>query len=666
MFCKNCGKELSNTAKFCTDCGTPVQVNEESAETVASDSAESSQPVTDSSNQPVVDSSQPVTEKPKKAKKEKKGKKGLVITLVIVFVVIIAAVAGIAFYMSPGQQYKRAMKKGDDFMSEKAYSDAVICYENALDIQKSREAEKALVKAHIKYAEEFVKQSNYADAIDHFLEALDRDEDNKDAQEGLIGAYVGFGNQKLESKAYEEAEELFENALALDGGNDDAKAGRIGCYLGFGDKAADSGDYDKALTYYDEVLDWEDDNASAYCGKAHVTALQGDVFRAMELLEEGLEWNEDNSELLREREYLIENVIVTAKEMVWNDGSYSREEYNEEDICVKSESYDRKGALNYETAYDDKGNILWSKSYDGRGNVTSETTYEYDGMGNTLTCVYSSTDYPEESYRTEFEYDGNGNLVKQSSYSTSGQMTSLTIYEYDGDNRNTLYAYYYYYYESLEDETPSSSGWESIKYTYDDHGNTATRVYASGSEYGDGTNYENTYSESSVREYDADGNVTACTISDSYGGTDNTISTYDSQGNMLTSENYYVDEYGDTGYRNVTKYEYYADGTTSWYWNGEYDREDNLTEETEAFYDEEGKTVNYRYESNYNYNKYYSYNEYEYDEHNNTVKEICDSSYDYTVYEYENSYDAFGNLTNVYNKKYGTSYSYRYEYMLKK
>ncbi len=666
MYCSNCGKELPDTAQFCTNCGERIQVNEKPVENMTPEvtnsvpmTEEVQAPVTEEKNQSSPDNGQKKT-------KKKKSKKGLVIALVIVFVVMIAAVAGVAFYMSPGQKYKRTMKKGDDFMSEQAYSDAVICYENALDIQKSREAEKALVKAYIKYAEKFVKQSNYTEAIDTFLEALDRDEDNDDALEGLLGAYIDFGNQKLSSKAYEEAEEQFENALALQKDNEEALAGKINCYVGFGDVAADSGDYDKALEYYDKILDWEEDNPSAYCGKAHVTALQGDLYRAMELLEEGLECNENNSKLLEEREYLIENVIVTARDMVWNDGSYSREEYNEEGNCIRSTSYNRRGILTYETTYDENGNTQWTKGYDERGNIEYETRFEYDSNGNLLKYIYNSIAYPENSNREEYEYDGNGNIIKQRSYSSSDQLLNITIYEYDENKQNTLYAYYYYSFRSLEDEKPYYSGWESNEYTYDNHGNVETRVYVSGYENDDGIQDESTYYESYEREYDGNGNVTSCIRSDGYGGTENTISTYDSQGNVLTSEYYYVNEYDEISYKYVTRNEYYADGTISWYWNGEYNGEDELIAETEISYNEAGNTTNYRYESYYDYEANYTYYTYEYDEHDNKISEIYDSSYDYTVNEYENSYDAFGNLTNVYEKKNGTSYGYRYEYQLKK
>lgn len=641
MFCSNCGKELADGAKFCPDCGTPI-VSGENALTAE--------------------------EKTEKADTKKlKTKKRIIIPVIIILVVIIAAVGGIAFYMSPGQQYKRAMNKGDSFMSEKAYSDAIICYENALDIQKSREAEKALVKAYIKYAEECAKQEKYDEAIDNFLNALDEDEDNDDALEGLMNAYVGFGNQKLESKAYKEAEEKFKNALDLDENNQEALKGIVNCYLGFAEQAVDSGDYDKALEWYDEVLFREEDNASAFRGKAHVTALQGNVNYAMELIEEGLGWNADNGELLEEREYLIENSVISAMEMVWSDGSYSREEYNDADVCVKRSGYDNRGSLTYETEYDEEGKLQWSKSYDSKGNVTYEDIYEYDEKGKMIRCLYTNNEYPEESNRYEYEYDGNGNLLKQTGYSSSDQLTSIYIYEYDEKNQQTLSAYYYYSYDSQAETIASYSEWEANTYTYDEHGNIATREYSWGYENDNGIRNENLYSESYARWYDDNGNVTACTITDSNGGNDNTTYSYDAQGNVLSKEHTYEN---GSGYRSrdIEKYEYYEDGTESWYWMGEYngDTEDELTAVTESYYDEAGNIISNKYESHSDYSDYYSYSECEYDEHSNRTKEVYESNYGTSVYEYENSYDAFDNLVRVYEKSYGNTTIYRYEYRLLK
>lgn len=651
MFCRNCGSELREGARFCQECGTEVKAEP----AVQSSAAAPSEAMGEQSG------TEKKGKKEKRTKEEKKSRAGLLVCVAIVLLMLIGAGAGAAVYMSPTQKYNRAMKKGAAYMAEEAFSEAVVCYSDALAIQKSREAEKAIVKAYVKYGEECVKKSDYDGAISSFMEALEYDDDNDGALEGLTAAYIGSGDLCLADKEYEQADAFYGKALELDENNGEARAGRITCYIGFGDEARDSGDSEKALEYYSEVLLWDDTNAEAYCGEAHIAAMQGDVSHAMELLATGLFYNENDSELMQEKEYLIENTVMTAKESIY-DSSYSyREEFNDEGILVMDYSYDGD-TLSYESAYNDAGSILWSKSY-RYGATSSESTWEYDKDGKLLKYTYTNYSDPTYSYRDEYEYDGNGNQTKYTEYNSTNQIMMLQLYEYGEKDRNTQETAYYYSYDSYDDEEPESSSWNVYTYTFDDYGNIAVTEYTGGYDYGGEIGEWDPYVFCEEREYDADGKVLVYRSSyfeDGAAQIDYECRyTYDENGNILAEDivNYGADG-EDEPERYTNEYRYYEDGTELWsriYVEGGV---------SEISCNEEGAVLSSRYEELDD--SYYSYYDCEYDEHNNKVREVYDNTYGYSVYEYENSYDEFGNLVQVYDVESGRTTTYKYEYKLVK
>lgn len=652
MFCRNCGSELREGARFCQECGTEVKAGP----AVQPSAAVPSEAMGEQAG------TEKKEKKEKRAKAEKKSRAGLLVGFAIVLVILIGAGAGAAVYMSPTQKYNRAMKKGAAYMAEEAFSEAVVCYGDALAIRSSREAEKAIVKAYVKYGEECVKTSDYDGAISNFKEALDYDDDNVGALEGLIAAYIGSGNRSLADREYEQADAFYGKALELDENSEEAKEGRLICYIGLGDGAQDGGDYDRALEFYDQVLLWDDTNAAAYCGEAHIAAVQGDVSRAMELLAAGLSYNENDSRLIREKEYLIENTVITAKESIYSSVNRYREEFNDEGILVMDYSYDGD-TLSYESAYNDAGSMLWSKSY-RYGATSSESTWEYGEDGNLLKYTYTNYADPTYSYRDEYEYDGNGNQTKYTEYNSEDQIMALQLYEYDEKERNTREIAYYYSYDSSDEEEPASSSWSVYTYTYDDHGNIAVTECTGGYDYGGETEEWEPYVFGEEREYDADGRVLVYRSSyyeDGAAQIDYECRyTYDENGNILAEDIVNYGANGDTGEpeRYTNEYRYYEDGTELWsriYVEGGV---------SEISCNEEGAVLSSRYEELDD--SYYSYYDCEYDEHNNKVREVYDNTYGYSVYEYENSYDAFGNLVQVYDVESGRTTTYKYEYKLVK
>lgn len=657
MFCGNCGTKMEDGARFCPECGTAVPPEDILPEQPAAAEKAVEESKTE---QPASPAFSPIPEdKPQKEKR--KGKGSLIAAIVILLLLLIAAGVGIAFYFSPSQQYSRAMKKAETCMNEKSYLEAMELYEEALSLQETKEVEKAIVKAYVRYADECLKNADYKEAADNYQKALEYDDDSRSALTGLAAAYAGRGTEKLAAEEFEAAEAYFDDALSLDDSNEEAWEGKMNCMLGFGDQAAEGGNYEEALEYYDRVLyDWDYSNAAAFSGKAHVLARQGDVTGALALIGEGLSYNAEDSVLLEEKEYLIEHAVLTAKETVSYTGSYTREEYDGEGNLTKRLTFGDTGNLTGEWVFDGSEKLINAKYYDEKnGTLLIEEDLKYDSNGNNVWYRYEDYKYRVNSYWSELEYNSQGKLIRQASFDYMDLQQWQSIYEYDENNLLTLQATYTTVSRDRNDD-PDYVDWISYAYTYDEYGNQLTEVCTSGYYYADGSDSgeEEIYSLSYEREYDEKGNEVYCGK-----WTDGIFDgeawyEYDAKGNPIKSIRYDYYESGEISSTYEVENQYYEDGTLA------YCREvwDSGAAGTgEAFYNEAGKvvkTVNSHDDVSITYT-------YTYDEHDMLVSESVTghpSISDY-VHEYVNRYDEFGNVVEQidFNNR---GVSYRYEYKL--
>ena len=606
---------------------------------------------------------QEVKTEPVKEKKVKKGGKGKLIAVLVVVVLLLAgAGGGFAFYMSPAQQYSRAMKKGDGLMEEKAYQQAIEAYLLAYDIDDSKEVKKALTKAYLKYADECLDTKDYETAISTYQEVQELDSKNEDATAGMIKAYLGAGADSFAKEDYEKAKSYYDEVLKLDEYNEEATGGSVDCQAGLGKAALAAGDTEKARDYFNEVLAYDYTNPIACSGMAQLMAEDGDVTGALNYLEESLWENEGNEDLLAEQNYLIENSYKASMTSTYDDGSSYYTEYYEDSEQIKhSIGYDRYGNISYEMEYDEQGNVISSKEYE-YGSLASETAYTYNSDNLVLKTEFVSYVYPEETSTTENVYDGNGNMTQSVSRDVDGNITYSFEAEYDAAGNEIREVT-----KTPDYETGEITQESVCEYTYDEH-NQMLQSYYYVNSYTEGITYE--YVTNYEREYDAQGNMISCktTYPDDVGYYVEETYQYDASGN-ITYQTYYevnIDDYGtitNSSYTETTR-QYYADGTESYIesyteYTGYYS---SGTTRSITEYDEKGRAVSGKTISDDTNISTYTYT---YDEHDNQIQyAVNDSNRGYQEYNSTYEYDAFGNV--VYsNNSYGTSVRYTYEYKLK-
>ena len=161
MFCKNCGNQLSEGEKFCSNCGTAIEpvvtpaANNEapvaaSAETAAVAAEANSANVASAVVAPApTPAPTPVVPNPQPPKK-KKGK-GKLIAIISAIVVVVLAAAGAVWYMITSGVFGNDSNNGDDSDDEKN------------DGKKSEEAYVEEVEAYLDY---LVKKN---DDVDDFV-----------------------------------------------------------------------------------------------------------------------------------------------------------------------------------------------------------------------------------------------------------------------------------------------------------------------------------------------------------------------------------------------------------------------------------------------------------------------------------------------------------------
>ena len=99
MYCNKCGNQVDDDAKFCSKCGTPVNLevnNEISQEYKQGVTENKSEDITNADTQKVLEIAEPVTQTPVKAKKAFNKKLAVILSLVLALVI---AGLGTGFYI---------------------------------------------------------------------------------------------------------------------------------------------------------------------------------------------------------------------------------------------------------------------------------------------------------------------------------------------------------------------------------------------------------------------------------------------------------------------------------------------------------------------------------------------------------------------------------------
>ena len=128
------------------------------------------------------------------------------------------------------------------------------------------------------------------------------------------------------------------------------------------------------------------------------------------------------------------------------------------------------GKVNWwnELVYDEKGNVLSEVEYDYRGKVNWRGEYSYDANGNRIKSVTYNKDDTISDWR-EHVYDREGKILKSTNYKYDGTPYMWVEYTYDENGNEIKYTEY--------NENGIATDWRESAYTIDGNGNTTSTVY---------------------------------------------------------------------------------------------------------------------------------------------------------------------------------------------
>ena len=239
MFCSKCGKENAANAKFCVSCGAkmvvpaaPVAPETPVAPVTPAAPAEpvkEQQPVpvqpTQPAAAPVPPMQQPVAAVPEK--KKKKGNTAAKVVIILLVLALLVAAGFLAFhFVTKGMQEKKVaaeLDTAEQYLKDSEFENAVASYLKALELDaENEEAVSGLTDAYIRWSESYI-QANDFDAAISLLENVDAQASKKKIEAALNDAMVAktayeeeVALQK-EKEAEEEAARLAEEARARAG-----------------------------------------------------------------------------------------------------------------------------------------------------------------------------------------------------------------------------------------------------------------------------------------------------------------------------------------------------------------------------------------------------------------------------------------------------------------
>ncbi len=546
MYCRKCGNEIAEGEKFCAECGTPV-------ETENNVEAESN-----------VDN------------RKKSNKKW--IPIILVLLLLAAGGSGtVIYFTSAGYKIGKNEKLAAKCIEEENYKEAVSYYKTILQLDDSRE------DAYYNIAECYMNLEKTEKAIEILEDGVKACKKDKDAKERLLAKDVecyqklieeyavsgnyneaysaienGYQNTKseeilnvkaeifqLESDSYNKAGNYRMAAEVLLRGinevGDDALVNQMmALYMEQVDALVNQSSYDEALEVLENGISATGDTAGTlfakeadvYQAKSNEALKAGDCMQGLQILEEGEEALGNG--VLAEREAYVKEHILALPEK------------------IAGSLYDDK-ILYYICEYDEAGRLIKKTAYGPDGIASGPViTYLYDADGNRI--QENSTDGSQVSY--EYEFDSNGNITKrivdwggstteEIEYNASGQEVKQIIIRSD-DVITYTYEFVLTYaqegYLSKEERTwyVGEDKMEKREIQYDDKGNVLKAVYYDA--YG---------------EYDRDDEV-PYSYEEEY--------TYEYDGNRCLQQTMtYDDGEEENVYESITYYEYDEDGRVTCY-----------------------------------------------------------------------------------------------------
>lgn len=200
MFCRQCGKELADGARFCKYCGASQGAGNQPA---------AAKPQAGTA---VGNTSQTSGQKKMPRKGPKKGKGGVIAALVVVILLVIAAGAGaVLYFTSDSYQIKKNLKLAEECFAGEEYEEALDYYKAALKLDRS------LVEAYLGTADIYIEESEYQNAVNILEKGLDKVRGKKkDAlEEKLEDAYSLWVTALVSREDYDGARAVLDEGAAV-------------------------------------------------------------------------------------------------------------------------------------------------------------------------------------------------------------------------------------------------------------------------------------------------------------------------------------------------------------------------------------------------------------------------------------------------------------------
>jgi len=216
-------------------------------------------------------------------------------------------------------RFKALIVLGEEMLKTHNFDDALQSFNDALKIQKSKEAVDGKIKSLLGKANKLVEAHNYQTALNLFNEVLTLEKQNLTAKEGRIGVLTTLAQSNLKDHNYTKSLEQFQTihqekpneltilygiAFSLEGLNQfenalesyedilklnlyetKAEEGKFRIHLALGQKLFAENDLENALTYFQDALDINFNHKDALLGKALVLNSLGKFKEAREILD---------------------------------------------------------------------------------------------------------------------------------------------------------------------------------------------------------------------------------------------------------------------------------------------------------------------------------------------------------------------------------------------
>jgi tetratricopeptide (TPR) repeat protein len=161
---------------------------------------------------------------------------------------------------------------------------------------------------HLEVADEFIKEKEYTQAENEYIEALKLDVHNLDIYKKLANLY-------FDNKDYDKAQETYEYIIKLSPQNETSFTGKNDDYVynRLGDIFTIKGDLNQAIINYQKAVELKDNNPIYYYNLSKTNLKLKQFEQALENVKKALNIEPDNSKLL---DFLLDlSIIMGDKEL---------------------------------------------------------------------------------------------------------------------------------------------------------------------------------------------------------------------------------------------------------------------------------------------------------------------------------------------------------------